>query len=693
MKKTGMLAILIAVLMLVSVFPIYTFAEKGVSGDNLSWEYKNGVLTISGEGEMSDYVKKQEPWYAYAPEITSVVVKPGITHIGEYAFFNFEKVQSITLPDTVTSIGMYAFDGCFTMPSFVMPDSVTDLGMHAFSSNEELKSIKLSSNLKAIYSCTFSDNKSLTEIEIPESVKLLDERTFLNCSMLEKVVLHDGLEMIYENCFSGCSVLTDITIPATVYYIGYGAFTGTPIIAEDKYGSDGALYLGTALLAYTRTGYNPSCTIAPGTTVIGSDAFFDHRSMTSVSIPQTVLGIGDEAFKGCNQLEGIVIPESVRYIGDSAFYNCAKLEGPVRLSSCIRYIGERAFYGCSSIKEVEINNILSSFTAIKEWCFRKCTALEKVSFTGKITSIETLAFDGDTALREIRMDVSDPSSFSIAESAFASCDALSSVYFTGNEDEWKAAVAASGTGNTALTAVTAECTGANIEKVFKDVKNTKWFADGVRYTYEAGMIQGMTPTTFGPSLTMTRAMLVTVLYRLAGGAAESGAANPFKDVKSGTWYTDAVIWAYENDIVNGMTADTFVPNGNVTREQIATILYRYNQGLEEFNNKTAEFYNFVRESRTYTDDAVINVFPDRSKVHDYAEEALIWAVTEGIIAGNSTSKGDVLDPRGNATRAQVATMLARFCRYTDRVTEEMAELPFAPDNIAITIKMLANKTV
>ena len=137
-------------------------------------------------------------------------------------------------------------------------------------------------------------------------------------------------------------------------------------------------------------------------------------------------------------------------------------------------------------------------------------------------------------------------------------------------------------------------------------------------------------------------MLVTVLWR-AEGSPEPASATPFTDLKA-KWYKNAVAWAYENGIVNGMTATTFGPDASITREQIATIIYRY-----------AEFRGDDVSARTS-----ITSFPDASKVSKWAKDALSWAVAEGIISGTKSGNSTILDPKGNAPRAQVATILMRY---------------------------------
>ena len=179
-------------------------------------------------------------------------------------------------------------------------------------------------------------------------------------------------------------------------------------------------------------------------------------------------------------------------------------------------------------------------------------------------------------------------------------------------------------------------------KVFKDVKPGKWYTEAVDYVYTYELMNGMTDDTFAPNADMSRAMLVTVLWRAEGSPAPKGSA-PFTDLKA-RWYKDAVAWAYENKIVNGITATSFAPDSSVTREQIAAIFYRF-----------AGF-----KGRDVSGAADITKFPDGSKVSKYARPAMSWAVADGLISGTKIGGADYLDPKGNATRAQVATILMRY---------------------------------
>ena len=176
---------------------------------------------------------------------------------------------------------------------------------------------------------------------------------------------------------------------------------------------------------------------------------------------------------------------------------------------------------------------------------------------------------------------------------------------------------------------------------FTDLDPTLWYHDGIHFCLENGMMNGVGNGKFDPTGTTSRAMIVTILYRLEGEPAVTG-ENPFTDVADGQWYTNAVIWAAENDIVGGYGNGKFGPNDPITREQLATILYRYAQSKGQ---------GFTGAWMFLLD------YPDASEISSWADEAMHWCVMNGIING----KDGKLVPGGDASRAEAATMLMRYC--------------------------------
>lgn len=179
---------------------------------------------------------------------------------------------------------------------------------------------------------------------------------------------------------------------------------------------------------------------------------------------------------------------------------------------------------------------------------------------------------------------------------------------------------------------------------FNDVNETDWFFKSVRFVKFYHLMSGVSETEFAPNSNLTRGMLVTILYRLSG---EPECNEPtFKDVEKNMWYSDGIAWAAENKIVNGVGENKFAPNSNITREQIALIMYNYSKlyGLDTTESKDVE------------------IFKDSGDVSTWAMDAVEWSVGAGILSG----KGDgILDPKGNATRAEIATVLMRYTEKYD----------------------------
>ena len=191
-------------------------------------------------------------------------------------------------------------------------------------------------------------------------------------------------------------------------------------------------------------------------------------------------------------------------------------------------------------------------------------------------------------------------------------------------------------------------------EVFTDVPGTSnWAHKGIDYVFIKGLFSGTSDTQFAPKMNTTRSMVVTVLYRLAGKPSVDGLSNPFSDVTTGSWYTNAVIWAVNAGITSGTSDTKFSPNTNVTREQFVTFLYRYaqHQGLE-------------------LDDSYDNLanYKDINQISGFALNPVAWALNAGIINGTSDTE---ITPQGLATREQVATMLMRFDKWMENANQSI----------------------
>ena len=268
--------------------------HSGTCGPNLTWTLQNGVLTISGTGNMNDYSLNDSPWYSYRQSITSVTIGNSVTSIGNYAFSGCSGLTSVTIPNSVTSIGNSAFSGCSGLTSATIPNSVTSIGRSAFTG------------------CS-----GLTSVTIPNSVTSIGGSAFYHCSSLTSITIPNSVTSIEIQAFSGCSGLTSVTIGNSVTSIGNGAF-------------------------YRCSGLT-SVTIPNSVTSIGEYAFYSCSGLPSVTIGNSVTSIEHGAFYGCSGLASITIPNSVTSIGQSAFYGCSTLQTIYLKSSTPSQLGYDVF--------------------------------------------------------------------------------------------------------------------------------------------------------------------------------------------------------------------------------------------------------------------------------------------------------------------------------------------------------------
>ncbi len=282
-----------------------------------------------------------------------------------------------------------------------------------------------------------------------------------------------------------------------------------------------------------------------------------------------------------------------------------------------------------------------SVTSIAYAAFSSASAVKSVALPTSLKSIGAAAFYDCTALKAICFTGAAPS---IGSNAFATAKTSVipglTLYYLEGTSGW--------TAPTYLGYPTAVWDGVTPPRQpgasdFTDVKSGAWYYAAVDFAVKKGLFNGTSPTTFAPDTPMTRAMLVTVLWRYENVPKPAGSAS-FTDVAGGKWYTDAVLWAAENGIVNGVGGGSFDPMGKVTREQMAAILFRYCAGKHINTEKRGD----------------LSSFPDAQLIGSYAKDALSWAVSEGYIGGSKLGSINYLDPKGSATRAQVATILMRF---------------------------------
>ena len=424
----------------------------GYNGDNLIWVLSgDGVLTISGEGEMMNYSDSSvAPWYPHRTKILSAVVEDGVMSIGDYALYACLKLTSVSLPDGIESIGRsafrdcaklaemdipkrvtniesYAFQGCSTLSGMEIPEGVTNIGDGAFYNCSNLASITIPEGIECIDECTFENCAKLTAITIPKGVTRIGWKAFKDCKALVSVVIPNSVAVINYSAFSGCSSLTGVVIPEGVTRIEGGAFHNcvslTDIVLPQSVTVIGSLDGASGVFeGCTRL---KSVIIPEGVVNIGTYSFSNCNSLTSIVIPEGVMSIGYGAFSGCSSLKSITIPEGITSISAGLFRECSSLTN-VTMPASIIDIGDEAFMDCSCLESITIPETVVN---IGEWAFRNCGKLKHVEIPDGVGNIADFTFSGCSSLTSI---IIPESITSVGRRAFYGCSSLENVIIPEN---------------------------------------------------------------------------------------------------------------------------------------------------------------------------------------------------------------------------------------------------------------------
>lgn len=328
-------------------------ASEGQCGTNVRWSLSDdGVLTISGTGEMWDYSFMETPWYDQRQRIHSVVIESGVRSIGSNAFSYCEKLQTVSIPNSVQWLGEYAFRECDNLYEVTLPPYVHAIGMMAFAGCDSLTQVNIPRLVQTIEEATFWECTSLGSITLPAGVKEIGGTAFVGCTALESITLPEGLRTIGTMAFSNCISLKNVSIPASVEKIAVDAFRYCPGLTAIHVDDENAWYTSDArgvlftkdkrtLLLYPGGNHTGQYTVPDETETISPHAFAHSEYLYRVTIPEGVTTIGDDAFYSCSRMDLVKIPASVKSIGTEAFALCTSLS-KIEVAKGSRYYADHS---------------------------------------------------------------------------------------------------------------------------------------------------------------------------------------------------------------------------------------------------------------------------------------------------------------------------------------------------------------
>ena len=649
----------------------------------------------------------------FLPAATQITLPESVTSIGRYGIALCSKLNGISLPRAVTAIGDFglagnsftavslpdglqalgrgAFDACASLSGMTLPAAITAVPDKCFNDCTKLLTVDYKGEVTAIGERAFEGCKSLTKAPIPAAVTALGVSAFNGCIALTDVTLPAGVTAVPDGCFQDCTALADMKLPGTVTSVGHNAFTGCKALKDVRcYGAPPTVQPGGAAEHSFEPGivtihYNPDPVYGwtfdtdgtwQGYKVSSKGACLHTGYGTTENTVPATCGADGRIDTICANCGDVIATEVIPATGAHTWDNGTVTTEPTETTPGVRTFTCAV---CSQTKTEVIpatgahtfvftKNVAPSCTeaGYDLYTCRDCGATEKRN------SKPALGHKWDSGTVTAEPTETDPGTMTYTCTV---CGATKTevIPATGPHthvwDEGTVTVAPTETTPGVRTYTCTVCGQTRTEIIpatgsavcpggaacpsfrFRDVPApSNWAHEGIDYCVRHGLMSGFDATTFSPDTVSTRAQIVMILYNLSGDTTDySKYYVPFTDVRPSTWYYNAVAWGYDKDIVAGMSTTTFAPDGLITREQMAVLLYGYTE-------KYAPAY--------LGGAAYLNGFPDAASVSNWAYAAMSWAVGNGLISGIASNGADYLAPSGGATRAQIAAIMMRYCRLT-----------------------------
>ncbi len=719
--KRKLLSLLLALTMILSLVTVGASAETTGTYGDLTYSITDGAVTItecdpSASGNLTipstigGYpVTSIGDQAFYGTSLESVTIPEGVTSIGYGAFWNCWYLNEVDLPDSLTELGNRAFYDCSGLTSIVLPEGLKVLGEYAFYGCNGLESINIPASITRISYGAFCACSSLKEVVIPEGVTYIGTYAFNSCYRLERVSFPESLTYIDSHAFSNCQRLEQVTIPKKVMNIGWNVFSHcvglSTIIFEGSapvydYIDEGATFQ-SVFEGVTATAYYPA-----GDATWTEDVFEGAGYGSNVTwIPYQDLSeipeergyriefYAPEELVAINRYTsdeiGVSLPDSNEAgwyfevwvtdvsdgsapsfkVGSNAYAvptdENVMTEGLYDyIDSCLKdYVDDPDYeYEIKAVTSPEVYDYTEGFTLLRDG---KPVTDTTTDFYFTTDYVSTMFYMEMTVGESCTLELQNSSGEMLSLNASYNFTAGPNGNVTVSGSTVTAKDIVNNYGETICLAETdddgmsightyvdivvrrAESPDepVDVTELFTDVSAKDWFAPYVQQAYDKGLMTGTGTNTFEPNTTTTRAMFVQSLYAYVGKPSVE-MTSKFKDVKADAWYAEAVSWAVANNITSGTSENTFAPDMAVTREQIALFLYAY-AGRPAVSGE-------------------LKGFKDAANVHDYAVKAVLWCTQNGIISGSGNSDGSKsLNPRDNAKRSEVATMLVGFTKFME----------------------------
>lgn len=649
----------------------------------------------------------------FLPAATQITLPESVTSIGRYGIALCSKLNGISLPRAVTAIGDFglagnsftavslpdglqslgrgAFDACASLSGMTLPAAITAVPDKCFNDCTKLLTVDYKGEVTAIGERAFEGCKSLTKAPIPAAVTALGNSAFNGCIALTDVTLPAGVTAVPDACFQDCTALADMKIPGTVTSVGHNAFTGCKALTDVYcYGAPPTVQPGGAAEHSFEPGivtihYNPDPVYGwtldtdgtwQGYKVSSKGACLHTGYGTTENTVPATCGADGRIETVCSNCGDVIATEVIPATGAHTWDNGTVTTEPTETTPGVRT------FTCAVCSQTKTEVIPA--TGAHTFVFTKnvaptCTEAGYDLYTCRDCGASeqrnvkpALGHKWDSGTVTTEPTETDPGTMTYTCTV---CGATKTevIPATGPHthvwDEGTVTVAPTETTPGVRTYTCTVCGQTRTEIIpatgsavcpggaacpsfrFRDVPApSNWAHEGIDYCVRHGLMSGFDATTFSPDTVSTRAQIVMILYNLSGDTTDySKYYVPFTDVRPSTWYYNAVAWGYDKDIVAGMTPTTFAPDGLITREQMAVLLYGYTE-------KYAPAYLGGAAS--------LNGFPDAASVSNWAYAAMSWAVGNGLISGIASNGADYLAPSGGATRAQIAAIMMRYCRLT-----------------------------